>query len=60
MEALPGPDFPTGGIVKGKSGIRKAYQTGKGKIVRSRVEIEQMDLKTRERIVVTEIPMGST
>ena len=43
MEALPGPDFPTGGIVMGKSGIRKAYQTGKGKIiVRSHVEIEQM------------------
>ncbi|WP_298078115.1 DNA gyrase subunit A [uncultured Abiotrophia sp.] len=58
MEALPGPDFPTGGIVMGKSGIRKAYQTGKGKIiVRSRVEIEQM-AHDKERIVVTEIPYG--
>lgn len=58
MEALPGPDFPTGGIVMGKSGIRKAYQTGKGKIiVRSRVEIEQM-ANDKERIVVTELPYG--
>lgn len=56
MEVLPGPDFPTGGIVMGKSGIRKAYSTGKGKIiVRSRVEIEQMS-NDKERIVVTEIP----
>lgn len=58
MEALPGPDFPTGAIVMGKSGIRKAYETGKGKIiVRSRVEIEQLS-HDRERIVVTEIPYG--
>ncbi|WP_124057754.1 DNA gyrase subunit A [Vaginisenegalia massiliensis] len=56
MEVLPGPDFPTGGIVMGKSGIRKAYQTGKGKIiVRSRVEIEQM-AHDKERIIVTELP----
>ena len=56
MEVLPGPDFPTGGIVMGKSGIRKAYQTGKGKIiVRSRVEIEPL-AHDKERIVVTEIP----
>lgn len=58
MEALPGPDFPTGAIVMGKSGIRKAYETGKGKIiVRSKVEIEQLP-GDRERIVVTEIPYG--
>lgn len=59
MEVLPGPDFPTGGIVLGKSGIRKAYQTGKGKIiVRSKVEIEPIG-KDRERIVITEIPYGA-
>lgn len=58
MEVLPGPDFPTGAIVMGKSGIRKAYETGKGKIIiRSRVEIEQLS-NDRERIVVTEIPYG--
>lgn len=58
MEVLPGPDFPTGAIVMGKSGIRKAYETGKGKIIiRSRVEIEQLS-SDRERIVVTEIPYG--
>ena len=58
MEVLPGPDFPTAAIVMGKSGIRKAYETGKGKIIiRSRVEIEQLS-NDRERIVVTEIPYG--
>ena len=41
MEVLPGPDFPTGALVMGKSGIHKAYETGKGSIVlRSRTEIE--------------------
>ncbi|HEV3576860.1 TPA: DNA gyrase subunit A [Streptococcus pneumoniae] len=56
MEVLPGPDFPTGALVMGKSGIHKAYETGKGLIVlRSRTEIETT--KTgRERIVVTEFP----
>ena len=56
MEVLPGPDFPTGALVMGKSGIYKAYETGKGSIVlRSRTEIEVA--KTgRERIVVTEFP----
>ena len=56
MEVLPGPDFPTGALVMGKSGIYKAYETGKGSIVlRSRTEIEET--KTgRERIVVTEFP----
>ena len=56
MEVLLGPDFPTGALVMGKSGIHKAYETGKGSIVlRSRTEIETT--KTgRERIVVTEFP----
>ncbi|HGQ6650800.1 TPA: DNA gyrase subunit A [Streptococcus pneumoniae] len=56
MEVLPGPDFPTGALVMGKSGIHKAYETGKGSIVlRSRTEIETT--KTgREHIVVTEFP----
>ena len=56
MEVLPGPDFPTGALVMGNSGIHKAYETGKGSIVlRSRTEIEET--KTgRERIVVTEFP----
>ena len=56
MEVLPGPDFPTGALVMGRSGIHKAYETGKGSIVlRSRTEIEET--KTgRERIVVTEFP----
>ncbi|CZE05373.1 DNA gyrase subunit A [Streptococcus pneumoniae] len=56
MEVLPGPDFPTGALVMGKSGIHKAYETGKGSIaLRSRTEIETT--KTgRERIVVTEFP----
>ncbi|VQJ32412.1 DNA gyrase subunit A [Streptococcus pneumoniae] len=56
MEVLPGPDFPTGALVMGKSGIHKSYETGKGSIVlRSRTEIETT--KTgRERIVVTEFP----
>ncbi|GMA69905.1 DNA gyrase subunit A [Leuconostoc litchii] len=56
MEALPGPDFPTGGIVMGKSGIRRAYETGRGTVtVRAKVDIEQ--LKTgKEQIIVTELP----
>ena len=56
MEVLPGPDFPTGGLVMGKSGIHRAYETGKGSIVlRSRTEIESTK-SGRERIVVTEFP----
>ena len=56
MEVLPGPDFPTGGLVMGKSGIHRAYETGKGSIVlRSRTEIETTK-SGRERIVVTEFP----
>ena len=56
MEVLPGPDFPTGGLVMGKSGIHRAYETGKGSIVLcSRTEIETTK-SGRERIVVTEFP----
>ncbi|HQZ20038.1 MAG TPA: DNA gyrase subunit A, partial [Trichococcus flocculiformis] len=56
MEAVPGPDFPTGGIVMGKSGIRKAYETGKGSIiVRGRVEVEILK-NGKERIVISELP----
>lgn len=56
MEALPGPDFPTGGIVMGKSGIRKAYETGKGSVtLRAKVEIEELK-NSREQIIVHELP----
>ncbi|TPN93263.1 DNA gyrase subunit A [Mesorhizobium sp. B1-1-5] len=56
MEIVPGPDFPTGGIVLGRSGIYNAYSTGRGSIVmRGRVEIEQRG-NDRESIIVTEIP----
>ena len=56
MEVLPGPDFPTGAMVMGKSGIHRAYETGKGSIVlRSRTEIEEYG-NGRQRIVVTEFP----
>ena len=56
MEYIKGPDFPTGGIIMGRSGVRAAYATGRGKVVlRSRCEIE--DWKNgRERIIVHEIP----
>ena len=56
MEFLPGPDFPTGGIIQGKGEIRKAYEKGKGRIVvRSKVDIEPMK-GGREQLIVTEIP----
>ncbi len=56
MEHIKGPDFPTGGIIMGRSGIRAAYQTGRGKItLRARAEIEE-EKNGRFRIVVTEIP----
>ena len=56
MEVLPGPDFPTGALVMGKSGIHRAYETGKGSIVlRAQTEIEETK-SGRERIVVTEFP----
>lgn len=56
MKVLPGPDFPTGGVVMGKSGIRKAYEAGHGTIiVRAKVDIEEAK-NGRQRIVVHEIP----
>ena len=56
MRVLPGPDFPTGGVVMGKSGIRKAYETGRGTIVvRAKVDIEERK-NGRQQIVVHEIP----
>ena len=56
MKVLPGPDFPTGGVVMGKSGIRKAYETGRGTIIfRAKVDIEEAK-NGRQRIVVHEIP----
>ncbi len=57
MEHIKGPDFPTGGIIMGRSGIRAAYATGRGKIVvRSRTEIEEDEKSGRSKIIVTEIP----
>ena len=55
-EIVPGPDFPTGGIILGKNGARSAYTTGKGSVViRAKVEIEEIR-KDREALIVTEIP----
>src|SRR5690606_19316530 len=56
MDIIPGPDFPTAGHILGRSGIRKAYETGKGSItLRAKVEIEQMK-NGKEVIIVTELP----
>ncbi|WP_214748983.1 MULTISPECIES: DNA gyrase subunit A [unclassified Exiguobacterium] len=56
MQHIPGPDFPTAGEILGRSGIRRAYETGRGSIiVRAKAEIEQTK-KDRERIIVTELP----
>jgi len=56
MEVLPGPDFPTGAMILGRSGIRQAFMTGRGSVImRSRVTIEQIR-KDREALIVTEIP----
>ena len=56
MECIPGPDFPTGGIIMGRSGIRAAYATGKGKItVRAKTEIVEAK-NGRFKIIVTELP----
>ena len=55
IEILPGPDFPTGGIIMGRNGIREAYHTGRGSILmRGRTHIE--DLRDREAIIITEVP----
>ena len=59
MEYIPAPDFPTGGMIMGRSGIKKAYRTGQGNLViRSKCDIEEYGTggNTRSRIVVTEIP----
>jgi len=56
MEFIPGPDFPTGGVIMGRAGIASAYLTGRGRIVvRARAEIEQLP-QGKSRIIVTEIP----
>ncbi len=58
MEHIKGPDFPTGGIILGRSGIREAYHTGRGRIlVRAKTEVETLG-NGRDRIVITEIPYG--
>lgn len=60
LEILPGPDFPTGGIICGRSGIRRAYHTGRGQItLRARATIEEFG-KNRMRIVVHEVPFQQT
>ena len=57
MEIIPGPDFPTGGIINGRAGIVQAYRTGRGRIyVRAKTEIERNDKANKETIIVTEIP----
>ena len=57
MEYIPGPDFPTGGIINGAQGIFSAYRTGRGRVhIRARVDIEDMGKGGRERIVITELP----
>ncbi len=57
IKLIPGPDFPTGGIIIGDEGIRQAYVTGRGRIIlRGRAHIEEMDQGGRYRIVITEIP----
>lgn len=57
IQLIPGPDFPTGGIINGRSGIIDAYRTGRGKIyVRARTEIESDEKSGKESIIVTELP----
>ncbi|HET7315064.1 DNA gyrase subunit A [Salinisphaera sp.] len=57
MEHVPGPDFPTAGIINGASGIREAYETGRGRIhIRSRAHFEDIDERGKQAIVVTELP----
>jgi len=57
MEHMPGPDFPTAGIINGAQGIYSAYLTGRGRVyIRGRVHVEEMKTPGRERIVVTELP----
>jgi len=57
MQHLPGPDFPTGGIINGARGVREAYKTGRGKVyVRARAEVEHDEKTGKDRIIVTELP----
>jgi len=57
MEKLPGPDFPTAAIINGHSGIRQAYESGRGRVhIRARVEIEEKNESQRSNLVVTELP----
>ncbi len=57
MEHVPGPDFPTAGIINGAQGIYSAYRTGRGRVhIRARTSIEPLDTRGRESIVVTELP----
>lgn len=57
MEYVPGPDFPTAGIIHGKNGIREAYHTGRGRlIVRAKTHIELDEKKNKERIIISELP----
>lgn len=57
LKYIPAPDFPTGGIIMGRSGIRNAYRTGRGSIIlRAKCEIEDFNNGTRQRIIVTELP----
>ena len=57
MEYIPAPDYPTGGVLMGRAGIKQAYMTGKGGFVlRAKTEIEEFSNGTRERIIVTELP----
>ncbi|CAK0782211.1 DNA gyrase subunit A (fragment) [Gammaproteobacteria bacterium] len=57
MHFIPGPDFPTAGIINGSSGIREAYQTGRGRVlVRARTRIETDDHTSRQTIIVSELP----
>lgn len=57
MEHIPGPDFPTGGIIQGKNGIFEAYHTGRGRVVvRAKTHVETDEKANKERIVVTELP----
>ena len=57
MEHLPGPDFPTAGIINGAAGIYSAYRTGRGRVhIRARTEVEEFGTRGREAIIVTELP----
>ena len=57
IQIIPGPDFPTGGIIQGRNGIREAYHTGRGRVVvRAKCHIEQDEKSNKERIIVSELP----